>query len=53
MARHGDYGMISYIGDKIGQLLKVLEKTGMAENTIVIFAADGSAGPNRMVKRGP
>lgn len=40
MARHGYYGMISYIDDKIGQLLDVLEKTGMAENTIVIFAAD-------------
>ena len=40
MARHGYYGMISYIDDKVGQLLDVLEKTGMAENTIVIFAAD-------------
>lgn len=39
-ARHGYYGMISYIDDKVGQLLEVLEKTGLADNTIVIFTAD-------------
>lgn len=40
MARHGYYGMISYIDDKVGQMMDVLEKTGLAENTIVILTAD-------------
>jgi len=40
MARHGYYGMISYIDDKVGQLMDVLEKTGLAENTVVVFTAD-------------
>ena len=40
MARHGYYGMISYIDEKIGQLLDVLKKTGLSDNTIVIFTAD-------------
>ena len=40
MARHGYYGMISYIDEKVGQLMEVLDKTGLAENTIVIMIAD-------------
>jgi choline-sulfatase len=40
MARHGYYGMISFIDDKIGQLLEVLNSTGLGDNTIVVFAAD-------------
>lgn len=40
MARHGYYGMISYIDEKIGELIEVLEKTGLAENTIIIVTAD-------------
>lgn len=40
IARHGYYGMISYIDEKIGRLLSVLEKTGLADNTIVILTAD-------------
>jgi choline-sulfatase len=39
-ARHAYYGMISYVDDKVGQLLDTLEKTGFADNTIVIFTAD-------------
>jgi choline-sulfatase len=39
-ARHAYYGMISYIDDKVGQLLDALAATGLAENTIVIFTAD-------------
>lgn len=39
-ARHGYYGMISYIDEKIGALVSVLEKTGLAENTIIIVTAD-------------
>jgi choline-sulfatase len=40
MARHGYYGMISYIDDKVGELMGVLEKTGLAENTIVVVTSD-------------
>ena len=39
-ARHAYYGMISYIDDKVGQLLGVLHETGLDENTIIIFTAD-------------
>lgn len=40
MARHGYYGMISYIDDKVGQLMDVLTRTGLDSNTVVIFTAD-------------
>jgi choline-sulfatase len=39
-ARHAYYAMISYIDDKVGQLLKALEDTGLKDNTIVIFLSD-------------
>ena len=40
MARHGYYGMISYIDEKIGDLLATLDATGLSDNTIVILTAD-------------
>jgi choline-sulfatase len=39
-ARHGYYGMISYIDDKVADLIKTLEETGLRDNTIIIFCAD-------------
>ncbi len=39
-ARHAYYAMISYIDDKVGQLLYALQSTGLSDNTIVIFSAD-------------
>ncbi len=39
-ARRAYYGAISYVDDKVGQLLGALETAGLAENTIVIFTAD-------------
>ena len=39
-ARHAYYGMISYIDDKVGQLLTALEATGQADNTIILFVSD-------------
>lgn len=39
-ARHAYYGAISYIDDKVGMLLKTLEKTGLRENTIILFISD-------------
>jgi choline-sulfatase len=39
-ARHAYYAMISYVDDKIGQLLRTLNATGLDEDTIVIFTSD-------------
>lgn len=39
-ARHAYYGMISYIDDKVGQLLQALEATGLKDDTIVVFTSD-------------
>ena len=39
-ARHAYYGMISYIDDKVGQLLQVLDSTGLRDNTIIVFISD-------------
>lgn len=39
-ARHGYYSAISYIDDKVGQLLRALKATGRDQDTIVIFTSD-------------
>jgi len=39
-ARHGYYGMISAIDDKIGRILKILDQVGLSKNTIVIYTSD-------------
>jgi choline-sulfatase len=39
-ARHGYYANISYVDSLVGQLLDTLDKTGMLDNTIVVFTAD-------------
>jgi choline-sulfatase len=39
-ARHAYYSMISYIDDKVGQLLRVLENNGLKDNTIILFISD-------------
>ena len=39
-ARHAYYGMISYIDDKVGNLLQTLESASLSNNTIVIFVSD-------------
>lgn len=39
-ARRAYYGAISYVDDQIGALLGVLEETGLADETIVIFTGD-------------
>jgi choline-sulfatase len=39
-ARHAYYAAISYVDDKVGQLLRALEATGLAENTVVLFTSD-------------
>ena len=39
-ARHAYYAAISYVDDKVGQLLQALDAGGLSENTIVIFTSD-------------
>ncbi len=39
-ARHAYYGMVSYIDDKVGRLLRALESAGLAQDTVVVFGVD-------------
>jgi choline-sulfatase len=39
-ARRAYYGAISYVDDKVGELLAALEATGLRDRTVVIFTAD-------------
>lgn len=39
-ARQGYFANISYVDDKIGEILDVLERGRMAEDTIILFASD-------------
>ena len=39
-ARRAYYGNISYVDDKIGEILKVLKETGLDKNTIIVFSGD-------------
>ena len=39
-ARHAYYGSISYVDERVGEVLDGLERSKLADNTIVIFLAD-------------
>ncbi len=39
-ARRGYYGMVSHIDALFGELLKALNNSGLAENTVVVFSSD-------------
>jgi choline-sulfatase len=39
-ARRAYYAAISFVDDKVGQLLRALEATGLGDNTIVLFTSD-------------
>ncbi len=39
-ARHAYYGAISYVDDKIGQILRALDATGRRDDTLVLFISD-------------
>lgn len=39
-ARHAYYGNISYVDDLIGQVLDTLDRIGVSEDTIIVFASD-------------
>lgn len=38
--RRGYYGCVTYVDRKLGELLDVLEETGMLDNTVVIYTSD-------------
>jgi choline-sulfatase len=39
-ARHGYYANLAYVDERIGEVLIALEASGLAENTVVVFASD-------------
>ncbi len=39
-ARHAYFAMISYLDEKIGNILDQLDETGLRENTVVMFTSD-------------
>lgn len=39
-ARKGYFANVSYVDDKIGEILDVLERTRMADNTVILFVSD-------------
>lgn len=39
-ARRAYYGAISYVDEQIGKLLRTLEQTGQADDTIIVFTSD-------------
>jgi choline-sulfatase len=39
-ARHGYYAAVSYLDERIGEVLAALRATGLDENTLVVFTAD-------------
>ncbi|BCH26057.1 choline-sulfatase [Mesorhizobium sp. L-8-3] len=39
-ARRGYFASISYLDDKVGELIGVLEATGMRDDTIILFCSD-------------
>jgi len=49
------YGSIAMIDDNVGRILKSLEKTGLSENTMVIFTSDHGdyCGDHGLVLKGP
>ncbi len=42
IARHAYYGSVSYLDDLVGRLLAVMKKTGLADNTVIVFTTDHS-----------
>ncbi|MCX7275901.1 MAG: choline-sulfatase [Burkholderiales bacterium] len=39
-ARHAYYGAVSYVDEQVGKILRTLEQTGQADNTIILLLAD-------------
>ena len=51
--RRAYYGLVTYVDRKVGELLAVLEQTGQAGDTVVLFASDHGdmLGERRMVQK--
>ncbi len=51
--RRSYYALVTYIDRKVGDLLEALDRTGQAENTIVVFTSDHGdmLGEKRMVQK--
>ncbi|MCK9511127.1 MAG: sulfatase-like hydrolase/transferase [Pigmentiphaga sp.] len=49
------YGMIAMVDDAVGRILRTLEDTGLAENTVVIFTSDHGdfMGDHGLMLKGP
>lgn len=49
------YGMISFIDDAVGRILRHLEERGLAENTLVVFTSDHGhfLGQHGLTAKGP
>ncbi len=39
-ARHAYYGSVSYIDDRVGEVLAALSEAGLADNTVIVFGSD-------------
>jgi choline-sulfatase len=39
-ARHAYYGMVSYVDEKLGSVLRTLAETGLDRNTLIVLAGD-------------
>ncbi|MBN1809711.1 MAG: choline-sulfatase [Planctomycetes bacterium] len=39
-ARRAYYGMVSYVDDRLGELMRALHDSGLADDTLVIFTSD-------------
>jgi len=48
------YGMTTWVDDTVGRMLGVLERTGLAQNTIVVFTSDhgDNLGSHGLVQKG-
>ena len=48
------YGMVRFLDDGVGRIMTALERTGLRENTIVVFCSDHGdfAGERRMMVKG-
>ena len=49
-ARQGYFANISYIDDKVGELIETLRATRMLDNTIIVFTSDHG---DMLGERGP
>jgi choline-sulfatase len=38
--RRAYYGLVTYMDRKVGEVLDTLQETGLADNTVVVFASD-------------